>query len=115
MDIASGNITGYGTADVYINGALAAQGVTDYYSSHESATAYEIKNIKANEGYQYDGVASGSLSGTIGKSAVNVQLKFSTKPLKFTSVELVYSNKQVSDTNKVPAGQSFVVRVGVGY
>lgn len=112
---ASGNIAGYGTADVYINGALAAQGVTDYYSSHESSTAYEIKNIKANEGYQYDGVASGSLSGTIGKSAVNIQLKFSTKPLKFTSAEIVYSNKQVSDTNKVPAGQSFVVRVGVGY
>lgn len=72
----SGGISPYGTADVYINGLLAAQGVSDYYTAHPEGTTYEIKNIKANEGYKYNGNAS--YSGTL-TAATSVVLSFSTK------------------------------------
>lgn len=69
----------YGTADIYINGSLVSQSVDDYYAAHDSGSTYEIKNIKANDGYRYDGVYSGSLSGTL-TTATQVVLSFSTKP-----------------------------------
>ena len=72
----SGSISPYGTADVYINGSLAAQGVSDYYTAHPEGTTYEIKNIKANTGYKYNGNAS--YSGTL-TAATSVVLSFSTK------------------------------------
>ena len=72
----SGGISPYGTADVYINGSLAAQGVSDYYTAHPEGTTYEIKNIKANEGYKYNGNAS--YSGTL-TADTSVVLSFSTK------------------------------------
>ncbi len=72
-----GNIEGYGTADIYINGKLAAEGVSDYCTDFLVGTTYEIKNIRANDGYRFNGVYSGSLSGTIGTERVNVVLSFS--------------------------------------
>lgn len=69
----------YGTADIYINGSLVSQSVGDYYAAHDSGSTYEIKNIKANDGYRYDGVYSGSLSGTL-TAATQVVLSFSTNP-----------------------------------
>lgn len=72
----SGGISPAGTADVYINGSLAANDVADYYTQHAAGSTYEIKDIKANTGWQYDGVHSGSLSGTI-NSATSVVLAFS--------------------------------------
>lgn len=74
----SGGISPYGTADIYINGSLVGEGVSDYYAAHISGSTYEIKNIKANDGYRYDGVYSGSLSGTL-TSAISVVLSFSTR------------------------------------
>ena len=72
----SGDISTCGTADVYINGSLAAQGVSDYYTAHPYGTTYEIKNITANEGYRYNGNVS--YSGTL-TAATSVVLSFSTK------------------------------------
>ena len=72
----SGSISPYGTADVYINGSLAAQGVSDYYTAHPEGTTYEIKNIKANTGYKYNGNAS--YSGTL-TADTSVVLSFSMK------------------------------------
>lgn len=74
----SGGISPYGTADIYINGALKESGVGDHYAAYAIGTTYEIKNIKANDGYRYDGVYSGSLSGTI-TAATSVVLSFSTR------------------------------------
>ena len=74
----SGGISPYGTADVYINGSLVSQGVSDYYAAHTVGTTYEIKNIKANDGYRYNGVYSGSLSGAL-TAATSVVLSFSTR------------------------------------
>ena len=75
---ANDGLGGYGVADVYINGNLVANGWNDYWEAWPAGTTYEIKNIRANEGYQYNGVHSGSLSGTIGTERVNVVLSFSS-------------------------------------
>lgn len=74
----SGGISPAGTAEVYINGVLATKegGDTDYHAQHTAGTTYEIKNIKANTGWKYDGVHSGSLSGTI-NGTTSVVLAFS--------------------------------------
>lgn len=72
------NTSGYGTFDVYIDGTLVANDVTDFYQQYAYGTRYEIKDIKSLTGKSYDGVASGSISGTIGTSN-NIQLKFTTK------------------------------------
>lgn len=74
---AVGNTAGYGTFDVYINGSLVANDVTDFYQQYAYGTRYEIKDIKTNTGKTYNGVSSGSISGTIG-TYNSVQLKFST-------------------------------------
>ena len=73
---ASGNIAGYGTADVYINNQLVCNDCTDYYTQWNYGTSYEIKDIKALNGFAYQGVSSGSIKGTIGAGNVAVQLKF---------------------------------------
>ena len=75
---ASGNTSGYGTFDVYINNNKVATGVSDYYVQHPYGAKYEIKNVKAATGHTYNGVSSGSASGTIGAGNVAVQLKFTT-------------------------------------
>lgn len=73
------NIIGYGTADVYINGTLVADDVSDYYTQWPVGTTYEITDIKAAPGKQYDGLHSGysPISGTITEHT-SVYLDFST-------------------------------------
>ena len=93
----SGGISNFGTADVYINGKLVANDTTDYYSQHPYGSTYEIKDIKASTGHVYNGVHSGSLSGTIGAGNVSVSLSFSTKMLTAN----FYRNAGTSDTTKV--------------
>lgn len=112
--VSSGGISPYGTADVYINGVLASDDCGDFWSAYPAGTTYEIKDIKAKDGYQYDGIYSGSLSGTI-TATTSVVLRFSTvaKPPEFTSASLIYSGSQVSAGNKVPAGESCILSVGV--
>ena len=67
----------YGTADVYINGSLVADDVSDYDTYWPHGTAYEITDIKPATGYQYNGVYSGSLTGTINAGDAVVYLNFS--------------------------------------
>jgi len=71
------NITGYGTADIYINGTRVADDVSDYYTQWPQGTTYEIKDIKPASGKKYNGVHSGSLTGTL-DSDKSVYLDFST-------------------------------------
>ena len=71
------NIDGYGTADIYINGTRVANDVSDYYTQWPQGSTYEIKDIKAQSGKKYNGVHSGSISGTL-TSDVSVYLNFST-------------------------------------
>ena len=79
-----GGLSDYGTCDVYINGSLAPErtNTTDYVDDTLPAnTTYLITNIKANEGFSYDGLAPGSadLSGTIQAGVrTDVRLKFNS-------------------------------------
>lgn len=70
----------YGTVDVYVNGTAVANDVNDYYTQHPYGSSYEIKDIKANSGYQYNGLQVGTLSGTIGnnETTTGVRINFST-------------------------------------
>lgn len=110
----SGGISPAGTADVYINGALASNDCTDYYAQHTVGSTYEIKDIKVNTGYAYIGVKSGSLSGTI-TAATAVVLEFKRLPPEITDVKITYGSQPVSKLNKVPCGEGFILSVGVGY
>ena len=98
--VSSGGISPYGTADVYINGSLVSSGCGDFWQSYEYGTTYEIKNIKANNGYQYDGIYSGSLSGTI-TATTSVVLSFSTKETIKTFADAYQVKNVYADTNIV--------------
>ena len=67
-------LTGFATADIYINGSLSESGVTDYDKAWPAGVHYEIRNIQAKEGYTYLGLGEGSLRGSVG---TNVRLRFS--------------------------------------
>lgn len=73
----AGNTTGYGTFDVLINGSTVSSGATDFYQKYTPVTTYQVTNIKASPGHTYQGIESGSLSGTI-NSGASVTLKFIT-------------------------------------
>ena len=73
----TGSLSGFGTCDVYIGGSLASNDCTDYWTQHDTGTSYEIKDIKANSGYQYIGSVGDALSGTL-NAAKNVRLEFKT-------------------------------------
>ena len=74
-----------GTFDVYTGGTLRANDVTDYYNSWVTGTSYSISDIKAisGSGCTYNGVSSGSATGTITASNVAVQLKFTFSSKSF--------------------------------
>ena len=77
----NGSLTEYGTFDISVNGTSVGNDVNDYYTQHPYGSSYSITDIKANSGYQYNGVHSGTLTGTIGdnETTTGVRLNFSTK------------------------------------
>ncbi len=80
--VPSGNIANFGTCDIYVNGVLVANDVTDYNVMHPVNSTYEIKDIKVTREFvKYVGVATGSLTGTLTEKTF-VQLEFATD--KFT-------------------------------
>ena len=91
------NTSGYGTADVYINGTLVANDCTDYYTQWPSGTKYEIKDIQAASGYRYDGLRTGSISGTIGGN-VDVRLSFSKVQVKNIPVKFYLNSEGNNST-----------------
>ena len=78
-----GNVSGYGTFNVAINGTTASSGITDYYTAHPYGTKYSISGVSATTGHTYNGVYSGSASGTITK-ATSVYLNFTTNSYSIT-------------------------------
>lgn len=74
----TGGLGAYGTADVTVNGTKVGNDINDYYSQHNYGSTYSVSDIRTNSGYQYNGVSSGALSGTIGAGNVSVVLNFST-------------------------------------
>ena len=88
-----GKINDYGTVNVDINGVNDSAGVTDYYKQWPYGTQYAINNIKATTGHTYNGVASGSLTGTI-TGTTSVSLKFTTNKYNLT-FQNVYNTFEV--------------------
>lgn len=78
------NITGVGTFDIYVNGKQVGNDVSDYMENLRYGSTYEIKDVKALSGYRYTGVVSGSLTGTMGKSEIKVQLGFECSDINVT-------------------------------
>ena len=106
----SGDLGSHGTCDVYINNVLIADNCTDFYKQIPYGSKWEIKDIKATTGHYYNGVHSGSLTGTIGASNATVVLDFSAKKTTVT----FYRNINSSDTTTAVqtftygvSGQSF--------
>lgn len=78
IDGVKNDIGGEVTFDVYLNGVLNSNDVTDWCQSVSHGTTYSIKDIKPKAGYVYNGVHSGSLSGTV-KGTTSVYLSVSKK------------------------------------
>lgn len=74
----SGGIAGYGTVQVFINDVPQPGRRSDYYTDHPYGTTYVFGNILADTGHVYEGVYSGSTSGTIGAGNVSTYLQFRT-------------------------------------
>jgi len=72
------DIGGEVTFDVYLNDVLNSNDVIDWCQSVSHGTTYSIKDIKPKAGYVYNGVHSGSLSGTV-KGTTSVYLSVSKK------------------------------------
>ena len=107
LDVVNGVLDGnktdtlenYGTVDVYINGSLVADDVTDFYNSYPSGTTYEITDIKPTTGHSSQGVWSGqpfALSGTITQDIVG-WLEFNTNSY-YLDVNAVLDNELFSGT-----------------
>ena len=77
--VSSENITGYGTADIWVNGIQIGDDWSDHNREYYYGSTYEIKDIKAIDGHKYNGLHSGSLTGTIGTSRISVLLDFTTQ------------------------------------
>ena len=74
----NGKLTGYGYTDIVVNGETSSK-VQDYYKEVPYGSTYQIKNPTALIGHTYNGVQSGSLTGTVTQKT-SVRLKFSTNP-----------------------------------
>ena len=75
-----GNTDGFGTFDIYINGQLAANNVTDYYRTDlPVGTTYTIGDIKPVNGKAFGGITTGAREGTINGNT-EVRLSFNTIP-----------------------------------
>lgn len=93
-----------GNMDVYINGQLMSQGVTDFNGSYPVGTPYAVTNVQTNPGYIFNGVGkqywgnyvSGPLEGEIANHTTKVCLSFSTDPAYITSVNISGSNQVIA-------------------
>ena len=75
----AGNITGFGTFDVYIDGSLVANDVTDYYNNALSAgSSFLINDIKPTTGHMFCGAVNNSYSGNLSEGITEVRLRFKT-------------------------------------
>ncbi len=73
----SGSLGSYGTFDLYFDGKLYLNDITDWANLISCGTAFEIKDIKATTGHTYNGVKSGVIKGTMNGSNT-IYLNFTT-------------------------------------
>lgn len=87
------DLAGIASVDVYINGSLDVTNAPDYYKEWPEGTRYEIRSIKTNSGYKYEGVKSGNLSGTVGSGNVGIWLMFRKNKTATVPVSGIKLNK----------------------
>lgn len=74
-----GNVAGYGTFDVYVNGSLLADDVNDFYKSVPAGSSYRVTDIRPAAGHVFSGALNNSFSGTVAKNQTSeVRLRFNT-------------------------------------
>lgn len=104
--------------EIYTVSVIADDGGTATGGGIDTFRYGDTTTIKAtaNAGYKFvkwnDGDTNATRTVTVTGDATYIAY-FEEKPPEITSVEMLYSDKQISSTNKVTAGQGFVVRVGV--
>lgn len=79
-DVWQCDLSGCGTCDVYVNGTLVADDVTDYYQKVKAGSTYKITDIKPKAYLNYNGASwrGDSLEGTVNKN-IAVCPDFTTK------------------------------------
>ena len=97
----SSHTIGFGTFDVYINGVINEDDVSDFWLHIPIGSTYEIKDIRATEGYSYKGLAKGALTGNI-NCDTDIQLVFD---INSYTVQFV-SDGNVISTQTVNYGES---------
>ena len=93
----SGDLGDYGTFSITVNGTKQT-GLNDYYNaSLTGSVTYSITDIKATQCHKYEGVSSGSLSGTVSANT-KVALSFTTAhtPLNVAEVPATCTQPGVS-------------------
>ena len=104
-DANANNISGFGTADVYINGVLVEDDAQDFYGVYAYGTNYTITDIKPISGYTYNGVTAGSLSGTLTGDMTVV--------LKFYSVRKITYNANGGDNAPKEQDKPYGINVNI--
>lgn len=107
-DVHSTHTSDYVTFDVYINDQLVSNQVGDFYRQYPYGTKYEIKNIKAKDGYICNGIytkdlssigrtPSEPLSGTIGAYYHKIYLDITTN--NSSTNKLVDEDSTINDSS----------------
>lgn len=71
------NLTGFGTADIYINGNLYKPSAEDFYELFEPGTAWSVVG-HAKSGYHYHQDQSVNVSGTMGSNDMGINLVYTS-------------------------------------
>ena len=105
-----------GTVDVYVNGILQSNDCSDYYADVPYGASYEIRDIRASSGYTYLGVASGSLTGSVGENtAVRLSFAKNSVPSGGAIVIITGSNVPVRSSASTKASRLGTVATDTGW
>ncbi len=94
-------------------------GITEKTTTYDYGTVPSYGSTPTRDGYTFKGWNNGSTTytGTLPK-AYEQDVTYTAvwekiAPPEFTSVAMTYSRAQISETNKVPAGEGFLISVGI--
>ena len=98
----TGNIKGWGTANVYVNGTIAlnGDGCTDYFRWHKYGAEYRMESNTVNDGFEFLGVAGGS-NPTEGRVDGAGHNKTESSEYYVTSITFLYREKVASSSGSV--------------
>lgn len=106
----------YAKVDVYVDGTRVAADVSDFYQIIPFGSTYEIRNVRPQKDAMYDGIISGSLTGTMWNNEVEAMLGFTTKKELTTTLfgkaeKEILITRNKSQTISINATGQLVVRM----